>query len=118
MTYTAHPESRGLTETGRHVLTAILAVIGVVAAGFGALLEFGSVDGAVTMFGNTWNTADLSTMLAPFLMIGGGLLTAISMGYESLRDYPSEASRWLVGLELLVALAGVAALVIGIVLLF
>ena len=118
MAYTAHPETRALSDTGWHVITAIPAVVGIVAAALGALIEFAPVNGAITMFGNTWNVAELSTMWAPFLMMGGGLLAAISMGYESFRDYPGEASRWLVALELLVAVAGVAALVIGFVLLF
>ncbi len=118
MAYTAHPETRGLTDTGWHVLTAIGAVVGIVAAALGAWMEFAPVNGTITFLSNTWYVADLSTLWAPFLMMGGGLLAAISMGYESLRDWPGEASRWLVALELFVALVGITALVIGFVLLF
>lgn len=119
MAYTAHPETtRHLSDTTWHVITGITAVIGVVAAVLGAWMAFWTTTGTLTLFGWSWNIADLSELWAPFLMIGGGLLAAISMGYESLRDWDGEASRWLVGMEMLVAVAGVTALVVGVVLLF
>lgn len=119
MAYTAHPETtRRITDTSRHVITTIVAAIGVVAAGVGAFIAFGTVDGTVTLFDWTWNTADLSDLWAPFLMIGGGLLAAAPMAFDTFRDMEGDTNRWIVGVETLVALAGIAALVVGVVLLF
>ncbi|MGD2103260.1 MAG: hypothetical protein PVG83_13600 [Acidimicrobiia bacterium] len=119
MTYTAQPQTTArLSETGWHVITGILGAIGIVAAAIGAWLEFGPDGGTLTLFSWTWNVADLSTLWAPFLMIGGGLLTSVSMGLESLRDWEAEARTWIVMLEGLVVLIGIAAIAIGIVLLF
>lgn len=119
MAYTAHPEPRtGTPDTGWHVVTALLAVAGIVAAAIGAWLEFGPDNGTLTLFNWTWNVADISELWAPFLMIGGGIVTALFMGVESTRDLEAENSRWLIGFEGLITLIGVAAVVVGIVLLF
>ena len=119
MAYTAHPErATRVSETGWHVITGILAAIGIVAAAIGAWLEFGPDNGTLTLFSWTWNVADISTLWAPFLMIGGGLVTFATMGIESLRDWQAEARSGLVILEGLVVLVGIAAMATGIVLLF
>lgn len=119
MAYPARADTtRHLSDTAWHVITAIVAVVGVIAAALGAFIEFGPVDGTVSIFNWTWNIADLSSLWAPMLMIGGGLGMLVSMGYESLRDWDREAAGWLVMLEALVALIGVAAVVVGVVILF
>ena len=119
MTYTAHPErTNRLSDTAWHWITAILAAVGIAAAALGAWLEFGPADGSLTLFGWTWNVADLSELWAPFLMIGGGLVAALSMGVESARDWEGDNSKWLVGFEALITVVGIAAVVVGIVLLF
>ena len=115
---TRQQAARQTSRTTWHVITAILAVVGIVVAALGAWMEYGPDDGVLTLFGWTWNVADLSELWAPFLMIGGGALAALSMGIESARDWEADGSRWLVGLEGLVTLAGIAAVVIGVVLLF
>jgi hypothetical protein len=119
MTYTAHPRTADeLSESTWHVITAIMAVAGIIAAAIGALIEFGPTDGTLTLFGWTWTVAEISELWAPLLMIGGGLVTALPMGIESTRDWSSEHARWLVTLEALAALIGIAAVVVGVVLLF
>lgn len=112
------PETARLSDTAWHVITAIVAVVGVVAAALGALIEYAPVNGTITIFDWTWNVSSLSELWAPFLMIGGGVAAALSMGIEAVRDWDGDASPWLVGMELLVAVAGITALVIGVVLLF
>jgi hypothetical protein len=119
MTYTARPDvARQTSETTRHVVTTILAVAGIVAAALGAWMYWGPDAGTLTLYGWTWNVADLSELWAPFLMIGGGLVAALSMGIETYRDWEAEHNGWLIGFEGLVAVVGIAAIVIGIILLF
>jgi len=119
MTYTAHTDTTGrLSDTGWHVITAIAAVAGVLAAAIGAFIGYGADQGTVSLFAWTWSVADLHELWAPLLMLGGGFVAAISMGWESIRDWGGETSRLIVAMELIVALAGVAALVFGVALLF
>lgn len=119
MTYAARPTAPSRhPETAWHVTTTILAVVGILVAALGAWMEFGPENGTLTLFGWTWNVADLSDLWPPFLMLGGGLLTALPMGIEAARDWNSEHSRWLIGAEALIAVVGVAAVVFGIVLFF
>lgn len=118
MTYTARPEVTGRTsETTWHVITAFLAVVGIVAAVIGAWMAYGSGE-TLSLFGWTWNVADISEVWVPILMIGGGGLAGLTMGIESTRDWSAENSMWLIWLEAFVALVGVAAVVAGIVFLF
>ncbi len=110
-----HPEVRD--DVGEHWLTAVLAVLGLVAAGIGLWYAYGPPDGTISVFGWTASIADAGGWVAPSLLLGGGLLTVASMGFESIRDFRVERT-WAVGLEALVALAGLAAIVVGIVVLF
>lgn len=119
MTYTARSDTTGEpTQSFRHAMTAFLAVVGIVAVALGAWLAFGPDNGTLTIFGWTWNVADLSDLWAPFLMIGGGVVTALSMGIESVREWGAGDHGWLVGLEALLTVAGIAAVAVGIILLF
>jgi hypothetical protein len=118
MTHAVHAEPTArLTDTARHWVTAILTVIGVVAAAIGAWLEYGPGDATVNLFGWTWSVADISELWAPWLMISGGLLATISMGWETFRARV-EGSVWPVVFEGLILVAGIAAVVVGVVLLF
>lgn len=119
MTYATHHEASAQTsDAAWHAITAVLGVAGIVAAALGAWMAYGPDDGVLTIFGWSWNIADLSELWAPFLMIAGGVVAALTMGIESARDWGDENSRWMVGLEMLVAIAGMASVVIGIILLF
>jgi uncharacterized protein (DUF2062 family) len=103
MTYSTHQSMTTRTsETTWHWVTALFAVAGIVAMAIGAFMAFGPEDGILRTFGWTWNVADLSTLWAPFLMIGGGMAAALSMGVETTR----------------VTLAGIVAIVVGVFLLF
>ena len=119
MAYALHPEtSVHSSDTVWRWISAFFAVVGIVAAALGAWMAWGAENGVLQIFGWTWNIAELSDLWASFLLIGGGFLAAFSMGIESAMDWTAENRRWLVGLEGLVAVAGIAAVVVGIVLLF
>jgi hypothetical protein len=81
-------------------------------------MAWGPDNGVLQIFSWTWNIANVSELWASFLLIGGGFLAAFSMGIELAMDWTAESRRWLVGLEGLVIVAAVAAVVVGIVLLF
>lgn len=108
-------ETARLSDTARHWITATLAVIGVVAAAIGTWMAYGPSDATVNIFGWTWNVADISDLWAPWLMIGGGLVASVSMGWEELRAR-SDANSWVMALEGLVLIAGLAAAVVGVIL--
>lgn len=119
MTYAAdRTGTPGTPDTAWHVTTTVLAVVGIIAAALGAWMEFGPDNGTLTFFDWTWNVADISDLWAPLLMIVGGAVAAIPMGIESGRDWNSEHNRWLIAAEALIAVVGVAAIVVGVVLLF
>ena len=119
MTYVAQKEVvRQTSDTKWHVITTIIAVLGIVSAAVGAWIYWGPEAGVLSLFGWTWNVADLSELWAPLLMIGGGFAAALSMGIETARDWEAEHNAWLTGSEGLVTLVGIAAVVVGVILLF
>lgn len=123
MTYAAPPAGAARTpDTAWHLVTTVLAVVGILAAALGSWIEFGPDDGTLTLglgfVDWTWNTADISELWGPMLMIVGGAIAAIPMGIESARDWDSDHHRLLIAAEALVAAIGVAAVVVGIILLF
>lgn len=117
MTHAVRPQpATHLSDAARHGITAVLTVIGVVAAAIGAWLEFGPADSTLTIFEWTWDAAEISELWAPWLMIGGGLLASISMGWETVRA--RALAGWPVVFEGLILVAGITAVVVGVVLLF
>ena len=113
MAYTAHPEpTRPALSTAWHVTGAVAGVAG---AAMGALLAYGPADGTITMFDWTRNVSDLSEMWGPFLMMGGGLIAVLCIGFILVWD--GEATTWLEALEMSVGVVGISALLVGIALL-
>ncbi len=110
-----HPDAR--QDVGEHWLTAVIAVLGLVAAGVGLWYAYGPADGTINVFGWTASIAEAGTWVAPTLLMGGGLLTVAAMGIESIRDFRVDRT-WSTAMEALVALVGLAAIVVGIVVLF
>lgn len=119
MTYTARPETTGrVSDTGWHVITAILAIVGIVGAAMGAWMAYGPDSGLLKVFGWTWNVVDIRELWAPILMIGGGALAALTMGVESARDWNAQNRALVIWMEALLAVLGIAAIVVGLVFLF
>lgn len=113
-----HPARVGHPDTGAHIVTWILGVLGILAAAFGGWIELASSDASITVFDRTWAVADIDGFWGPTLLIAGGAVAALAMATAALRDWQHEVNRWLIGLEALLAVAGVAGVVIGIIALF
>ena len=109
-----HPEA-GIHPV-EHWFAWIGAVIGMLAAGIGLWYAFGPADGTITIWNWTSTLAEAASWVAPTLLIGGGVLTAGAMATETVRDRDRE--RWLPVVEAIVGVLGVAAIVVGIVVLF
>ena len=117
MAPTTHEAVEHRTSVGEHWFTGVLAALGLAAAGIGLWYAWGPADGTIDLFGWTASIAAAPTWLAPTLLIGGGAVTMLSMGTESFRDM-ADRPLWSSGLEMAVALAGLAAIVIGMIVAF
>ncbi|MEX1279919.1 MAG: hypothetical protein AB1Z57_05470 [Acidimicrobiia bacterium] len=117
MAPTTHETVEHRTSVGEHWLTGVLAAVGLLAAGIGLWYAWGPDTGTISIFGWTWSIAAAPTWLAPTLLIGGGAVTMLSMGTESFRDM-ADRPLWSSGLEMAIALAGLAAIVIGMIVAF
>jgi hypothetical protein len=80
----------------------------------GSWIAIAPEDGTLTLYDRTWAVTEIADFWAPFLLIAGGAVAAISMTVSAVRDGQHSASRWLIAVEVLIALAGVAAVVAGI----
>jgi hypothetical protein len=112
-----HPAEVHHTDTAVHAVTWTISMLGVFAAAIGAWLRYGPDDGTITINDRTWAIADVNGLWAPWLMIAGGGVAAIGMLVSAVRDMQHGASQWLVAAETLLAMVGVAAVIIGIVIL-
>lgn len=118
MTYgSTHPAQVHHPDTGVHVVTWTLALLGVFAAMIGAWIALAPDDGTISLFGSTWAASDLTTTWGPWLLIVGGGVAGVGMTVSAMRDWQHEANRWLVAAEMLLAIAGAAAVIAGIVIL-
>ena len=117
MAYGTHPATTETHDAGVHIVTWTMSILGLVAAAIG--VWFATVDeGAITLFDRTYQRVDLADTWAPVLLILGGVGAVLGMGTSIVRDYQHAESGWLIALEGLLGVAGVAAIVFGIVLLF
>lgn len=114
MTYTTHPTEAHQADTGVHFVTWTLAMVGLFAAAIGTWMATAADDATITLNTTTWSIEDVPDFWAPLLLIAGGAIAAIGMVVSALRDSRHGASRWLVAAEIVVAIAGVAAVVGGI----
>ena len=83
----------------------------------GAWIALAPDDGTISLFRNTWAASDLTTTWGPWLLIVGGGVAGVGMTVSAMRDWQHEANRWLVAAEMLLAIAGAAAVIAGIVIL-
>ena len=80
----------------------------------GAWIALAPDDGTISLFGSNWAASDLTTAWGPWLLIVGGGVAGAGMTVSAMRDWQHEASRWRVAAEMLLAIAGAAAVIAGI----
>lgn len=114
MTYgSAHSVQRRQHDTGRHIASWVVAMLGLLAAAIGGYIAVAPEDGTVTINNRTWAASDLSAW-GPWLLIVGGGLAGIGMAVTAVGDWRNGASRWLLAAEVSLSFVGVAAVVAGI----
>ena len=101
-------------DAGAHAVAWIAAIFGLVAAAIGAYIVAAPEDGSLTLIDRTWSTGDLVNTWAPWLLIAGGVFTAIGMAVSVILDRAHGASRWLVAGEVLLGAIGVGAVAAGV----
>jgi hypothetical protein len=112
-----HPAQVHHPDIGVHVITWTLSALGVLAATIGAWIMLAPDDGTIGVFGRTWAARDLTTVWGPWLLIVGGGVSTAGMAISAVRDWQHEDNRWLATAEALLAVAGLAAAIAGIVIL-
>lgn len=103
--------------TTEHWLSGAVAFVGLLAAAIGLWYAWADAGATFGIFGWTASVDAASTWLAPLLLIGGGGLATLSMGTESFRDFRVERTL-ATGVEALLALLGIVAVVFGVVAMF
>lgn len=114
---TAHPAQVHVHDTGMHIATWVASMLGLFAAAIGAWIMLAPDDGTITVFGSSWLASDLTETWGPWLLIVGGVVAGLGMAFAAFRDRQHHASWWLITAEAVLALVGVAALIVGIVIL-
>ena len=109
-----YPDRVHHSDTGGRIVASIVSVVGLAAAAIGAYIAVAPDDGSLTVVNRTWSTGDLVNTWAPWLLIAGGVFTAIGMAVSVIVDRAHGASRWLVAGEVLLGAFGVAAVVTGV----
>ena len=117
MAQTTMPREVRVPETKEHWATGVIAAVGLIGAGIGLWYGFADSTATYELFGWTASVEAAATWLAPLLLLGGGVLATAAMGTESIRDFRVHRTG-ATAVEALVALAGIVAIVMGVVALF
>lgn len=110
-----HPVQAHHADTGMHAVTWIVSMLGVLAAAIGAWIMLAPSDGTISVFGGSWAASDLTESWGPWLLVIGGVAAGVGMAVAAVQDWRHEASKWLIAAEAFLGLAGIAALVSGVI---
>jgi hypothetical protein len=97
-----------------HVLPWTLAGLGFLAAMIGLWVAVAPEGGTLTFINQTWRWDEIPEFWAPTLLLAGGGTAALAMAVVAVRDWSYRSHRSIGVLEGVLALAGLAAVVLGI----
>lgn len=101
------------TDAGRHFLMWSLGVVGILTATTGLWLSAAPENSELSLIFATLDMSDVSRLLGPTLLLVGGVVLAIAMLSAAGRDYHFQAAWWMVLLQAVLGLVGVAAAILG-----
>ncbi len=101
------------TDAGRHLKMWFFGMVGILSATTGLWLSAAPENGEVSLIFGTLDMSGVSPLLGPTLLLVGGIVLAIAMMSAAGRDYHFHASWWMVLLQAVLGLVGVAAAILG-----
>ncbi|MCH7846505.1 MAG: hypothetical protein IH850_11860 [Acidobacteria bacterium] len=101
------------TDAGRHFRMWFFGVVGVLTATTGLWLSAAPENGELSLIFGTLDMSDVSRLLGPTLLLVGGVVLALAMLSAAGRDYHFQAAWWMVLLQAVLGLVGVAAAILG-----
>ncbi len=100
-------------DAGSHLAMWFLGVVGVLTATTGLWLSAAPEDGELSLIFGTLDMSGVSRLLGPTLLLVGGAVLALAMLSAAGRDYHFQAAWWMVLLQAVLGLVGVAAAILG-----
>ena len=100
-------------DAGSHLTMWFFGMVGILTATTGLWLSVAPENGEVSLIFVTLDMSGVSPLLGPTLLLVGGIVLAIAMMSAAGRDYHFQASWWMVLLQALLGLVGVAAAILG-----
>lgn len=108
----SHPVEVHYSDSEVRAVTKAASVLGVLAVANGVWIALAPADGTISVFGRQWVASDLTTW-GPWLLVVGGAITAAAMAAYAVLDLRQRAKRWPIAAELVLAVAGLAAMIAG-----
>jgi hypothetical protein len=100
-------------DAGRHLTMWFFGMVGILTATTGLWLSLAPENGEISLIFVTLDMSEVSPLLGPTLLLVGGIVLAIAMLSAAGRDYHFQAAWWMVWLQAVLGLVGVAAAILG-----
>ena len=100
-------------DAGRHLTMWFFGMVGILTATTGLWLSLAPENGEISLIFVTLDMSGVSPLLGPTLLLVGGIVLAIAMLSAAGRDYHFQAAWWMVWLQAVLGLVGVAAAILG-----
>ncbi len=101
-------------DAGGHLAMWFFGVLGALAVAAGLLLSLAPSSGELSLFVGTVDVAEIPELLGPGLLVAGGVVVAIGLFAGAWRDYHFHENWLLVWLQVVLAVVGVAAALLGV----
>ena len=101
------------TDAGSHLTMWLFGMVGILTATTGLWLIGSAGKREVSLIFVTLDMSGVSPLLGPTLLLVGGIVLAIAMLSAAGRDYHFQAAWWMVWLQAVLGLVGVAAVILG-----